>query len=66
MSGSWLNEIKMTTLDTGVTETVWHEPALIPNAHMQYYYDYDSILMNYVSEEMYNNVAPTDSRFRND
>ena len=66
LSGSWLNEIKLTTLETGITETAWHEPPLIPNAHLQYYFDYDSILMNYVCEEMNDNVAPTDSRFRMD
>lgn len=66
LDGSWLNEIRLTTVDTGVTETAWQEPPLIPNAHLQYYFDYDSILMNYVCEDMKDNIAPTDSRFRND
>jgi len=45
---------------------VWKEKPLIPNAHLQYFFDEQSILLNYKSEEMVGIVAPTDTRFRGD
>jgi len=39
---------------------------MIPNSHMQYYFDHLAILMNYKSKQMEDIICPTDCRFRND
>lgn len=66
IGGSWLDEITITTLATGVTETVWQEPKMVEDAHMQYFLSPFSIALNYVNQKMTGVVAPTDSRFRRD
>lgn len=38
----------------------------MPNAHLQYFFDEQTVLLNHKSEEMVGVVAPTDSRFRGD
>jgi hypothetical protein len=39
---------------------------LLENAYMQYYYNKQSLLMNYKHPGMAGYIAPTDSRFRGD
>ena len=34
IGGSWLDEITITTLSTGVTETIWKEPKMLENCHL--------------------------------
>ena len=66
LSGSWLDQISVTDLESGETEQLWKEIPLLDNAYMQYYYNRQSVLMNYKSPEMASHIAPTDSRFRGD
>ena len=66
ISGSWLDEITITTLATGVTETIWQEPKMLENNHLQFFFNPFAIKLNYVNKEMVGIVAPTDSRFRGD
>ena len=66
LSGSWLDQISVTDLESGDTEQLWKEIPLLDNAYMQYYYNRQSVLMNYKSPEMASHIAPTDSRFRGD
>ena len=39
---------------------------MLPNAHMQYYFDSTSILLNARTDEMQDCLPPTDTRFRKD
>ena len=66
IKGSWLDTISITHLDTGETEEVWTAPPLVPNAHLQYFFNETLIEMNYYCPEMKGVVAPTDSRYRPD
>ena len=66
ISGSWLSEYKLKDLQTGSQETIWKEPAPIPDAHLQFFFNEVSIMMNDKSENMRGIVSPTDSRWRND
>ena len=38
----------------------------MPNAHLQYFFDEQAVLLNFKSNEMVGKVAPTDTRFRGD
>lgn len=51
---------------TGVSRVIFKEIDLLPDAHLQYFYNPVSVLMNFKSDEMEGVVAPTDSRFRQD
>jgi hypothetical protein len=64
--GSWLDEISFRDLRNGNVEKIWSEPALVANAHLQYYFLPISILMNYKSPEMEGYIPCTDSRWRGD
>lgn len=66
ISGSWLSEYKIKDLATGYQETVWREPSPIPDAHLQFFFNEVSIMMNDKSENMKGIISPTDSRWRND
>ena len=66
MFGSWLDKVELRHVESGDVETLWQEPVMIPNAHMQYYFDHLAILMNYKNKQMEEIVCPTDCRFRND
>lgn len=66
ISGSWLHEIKIKDLRTGEEEKVWEEQPLIPDAHLQFFYNYTSVQMNQKVDNMYGVVSPTDTRWRND
>ena len=66
ITGSWLNQIEVKLLDSGNSEVMWKEAAMVENAYMQYFYSPLTLLMNFVSPEMTGIVAPTDSRFRKD
>mmetsp|Transcript_8283 Transcript_8283/g.13853 ORF Transcript_8283/g.13853 Transcript_8283/m.13853 type:complete len:207 (+) Transcript_8283:2072-2692(+) len=39
MSGSYLDQIKLKDLSSGEEELVWSEPELVPEAHLQYFYN---------------------------
>ena len=66
LSGSWLTSIHFKPLSTGRIETLWSEPELVENAHLQFYYMPITVLMNYCSPEMEGFVSPTDTRWRKD
>lgn len=66
MYGSWLDEISIRNVETGSVEKIWEEEPLVNNAHMQYYFNKRSMMINYKSKEMEGYVAPTDSRWRGD
>ena len=46
ISGSWLSHIDVTDLVTGVKETIWEEQPLIPDAHLQYFFNKMSLIVN--------------------
>jgi hypothetical protein len=62
--GSWLNELSFRI--NGKTEVVWREGPLVDNAYMQYNFAPNTLLINYLSDEMKGVISPTDSRFRRD
>ena len=66
IEGSWLNELRLINKKTGVSRVIFKEIDLLPDAHLQYFYNPVSVLMNFKSDEMEGVVAPTDSRFRQD
>jgi len=42
------------------------EPELIKDAHLQYFFNKHSLILNYRNEDMMKVICPTDSRFRQD
>jgi hypothetical protein len=64
--GSYLDEISMLNLATGEREVLWTEPPMMPNAHLQFFYNPFAVLLNHTTDEMAGVIAPTDSRFRMD
>lgn len=64
--GSWMNDMYIKDLRTGKEELVWQEPAMMVNAHLQYFYNNQSIRLNQVTDGMKGIIAPTDSRWRKD
>ena len=46
ITGSWANAIHFKDLRTNVTETVWEEPPLTNDAHLQYYINDFSLRLN--------------------
>ena len=54
------------TLETGKEETIFSEPPMMANAHLQFFYGPLALLMNDQSPEMKDVIAPTDSRWRMD
>ena len=61
-----MNEIKLYDMNTNETEIIWTEMPLIKNAHLQYFFNKISVVLNYKNKEMQGIIAPTDSRWRND
>lgn len=49
-----------------MTEKIWEEPPMMPNANLQYFYSKFAIIMNYKNDNMIGVIAPTDSRWRMD
>jgi hypothetical protein len=39
---------------------------MLPNAHLQYYFNANTILLNAKTDEMDQALAPTDTRYRKD
>lgn len=66
VSGSYLDEYYLLNLETGEKEQIWQEPSMMPNAHMQFYFDAMTILLNARTDGMEGTIAPTDTRFRRD
>lgn len=66
ITGSWLSEYKIRDLATGYQETVWKEAAPIPDAHLQFFFNEVSMMMNDKNDNMKGVIAPTDSRWRHD
>jgi oxysterol-binding protein-related protein 3/6/7 len=66
ISGSWLTQITIKDLRTGVEETAWEAEALVPDAHLQYFFGNTAVMMNQFGDGMQDMVSPTDSRFRQD
>ena len=66
ISGSWLFKLVFTDLRTGQSETVWEQPALIPDAHLQYFMNRLAVKLNERVDGMEGVVAPTDTRWRDD
>lgn len=56
----------MVNLATGEREVLWTEPPMMPNAHLQFFYNPFAVLLNHKTDEMAGIIAPTDSRFRMD
>lgn len=52
IEGSWLNEIRMINKQTGQSRIVWKEFDLLHDAHMQYFYNPLTVLLNYKSQKM--------------
>jgi hypothetical protein len=48
--GSWLNELSFRI--NGKTEVVWREGPLVDNAYMQYNFAPNTLLINFLSDEM--------------
>ncbi len=66
LTGSWMNEIVLTNLKTGHREEIWKEPSLLPDAHMQYFYNSIAVSLNHSTPEMEGALPRTDCRFRRD
>lgn len=66
ISGSWLNQITMKRVNQNVEEIIWQEGPLVDNAHLQFYFNPTSVMLNYKNNDMKGHVAPTDSRWRGD
>jgi len=66
LSGSWLDEIHVKDSVSGVEERLWTAMPLVEDSHMQYYFNKQAILMNFINEAMEKVLSPTDSRFRTD
>jgi len=64
--GSWLDEIYLKDLETGEEELVFKEKPMLPEAHLQYFFGKEAVMMNYCNQNMVGVVAPTDSRWRKD
>lgn len=66
ISGTWLSEIFIKDRRTGKKELVWEEGPLLPDAHMNYYFNHLAVKLNQRVDGMKGVVAPTDSRWRDD
>ena len=66
ITGSWHNQIVLTHVENKISEVVWQEPPLMTDANLQYFFNERTVMLNALSAEMNNVVAPTDSRFRMD
>jgi oxysterol-binding protein-related protein 3/6/7 len=51
---------------SGNTELLWRAVPLVEDAHMQYYFNKQTLLMNFISPDMEGFLSPTDSRNRPD
>ena len=66
ISGSWLTELNIKDLRTGRVDKIWEEKPLIPDAHLQNFFNFLTCRLNQKTEEMKGIVSPTDTRFRGD
>lgn len=64
--GSWMNQISINFINPKKSEVIWKESPLASNANMQYFYNSDSLLLNYKSPHMTGVIPQTDSRWRKD
>lgn len=67
IDGSWLTDVFFHDLVTKKkTKMRTSEPELIKDAHLQYFFNKHSLILNYRNEDMMKVICPTDSRFRQD
>ena len=66
VTGSWLSHLELTDKRTGLTEVVWREPPLIPDAHLQFFFNHLTAKMNQRTDDMKGFVCHTDTRWRED
>jgi len=64
MKGSWVDEISLINLETGESRVIYREKALVNDAHLQYFFNPVSVILNYTSPELEQVISPTDSRLR--
>ena len=66
IEGSFIDRITLVNCETKEQELVWEEPPVIPEAHLQYFFGKEALIMNHKTEEMDGVIAPTDCRYRKD
>lgn len=66
IEGSWLEEVRLRDVLKNKVEVLWQDPPMMPDAHLQYFFNRTSVIMNYKNEAMAQKISPTDSRMRPD
>ena len=66
IEGSWLTHLEMTLVEEDKKEIIWKKFEIEGNEEDRFFFTDFSINLNHLTEEMKNNLPPTDSRLRPD